>query len=162
MGFFDFFSSQIKAQKQPQRSEVQFQLDLFTNLSETQKYAMLTMLASLAAAPANVERTGIVQKMLFTDAAMMGITKNMMLNYMQTHTRTDSQTVISTLKTIADSNILEWLIYSGFSIVTVNQNEKAAYIFLEWWKQLGYESEDNYRIVNKVEAVCNGIRNNNL
>ena len=161
MGFFDFFSSQNKAQKQPQRSEVQFQLDLFTNLSETQKYAMLTMLASLAA-PANAERTEVVQRMMFTDAAMLDITQNMMLNYMQTHTKMDSQTIISTLRTITDSNILEWLIYCGFGIITVNQNEKAVYIFFEWWKQLGYESEDIYSIVNKIEAVCNGMKINNL
>lgn len=75
MGLFDYFSSQKKTQKQPQRSEVQFQLDLFSNLNETQKYAMLTMLGSLAAAPANAERTEVVQRMMFTDAAMMGITE---------------------------------------------------------------------------------------
>ena len=44
---------------------------------------MVTMLSSLAAAPANDERTAMAQRMVFTDAEMMGITLNMMLNYMQ-------------------------------------------------------------------------------
>lgn len=158
MGLFDFFSSQKKTQKQPQRSEVQFQLDLFSNLNETQKYAMLTMLGSLAAAPASAERTEVVQRMMFTDAAMMGITQNMMLNYMQTHTKTDSQTMISTLRTITDSNILEWLIYSGFGIVAVNQNEKACYVFFVARKQLGYESEEIYSIVNRINTMGDEMR----
>ena len=87
MGIFNFFSSRKETSKQP-KQEAQLQLDLFTNLSQTQKFAMVTMLASLAAAPANAERTAMVQKMMMTDAAMMGITKSMMLNYMQTQTGT--------------------------------------------------------------------------
>ncbi len=163
MGFFNFFSSQKKAQKQPQQSEAQFQMDMFTNLSQTQKFAIVTMLASLAAAPANSERTATAQRMMFTYAAMMGITQNMMLNYLQTHTKTDSQTVISTLKTITDSDILEWLIYSSHSIIAVNQNEKACCVFFDWWKQLGYEPEEIDSVVNKVEAICNKMRQiNNL
>ena len=152
MGFFNFFSSQKETPKQPQQSEALFQMDLFTNLSQTQKFAMVTMLASLAAAPANAERKVIAQRMMFTDAAMMGITQDMMLNYMQTHAKSNAQTVISTLRTITDSNILEWLIYCGFSIIAVNQNEKACYVFFDWWKQLGYEPDEIDLIVNKTEA----------
>ena len=163
MGFFNFFSSQKETSKQPQQSEAQFQLDLFTNLSQTQKFAMVTMLASLAAAPANAERTAMAQRMMFTDAEMMGITQNMMLNYMQTHTKSDSQSVISTLRTITDTNILEWLIYCGFSIIAVNQNEKACYVFFNWWKQLGYEPDEIDCIVEKTEDICNKMRQiNNL
>lgn len=163
MGFFNFFSSQKETQKQTQQSEALFQMDLFTNLSQTQKFAIVTMLASLAAAPANAERTAMAQRMMFTDAAMMGITQNMMVNYMQTHPKADSQTVISTLRTITDSSILEWLIYCGFTIIAVNQNEKACYVFFDWWKQLGYEPDEIDCVVNKVEAICNGMRQiNNL
>lgn len=74
MGLFNFFSSRKKTQRQPQQSEAQLQLDMFDNLSQTQKFAMVAMLASLAAAPTNAERTVMVQKMMMTDAAMMGIT----------------------------------------------------------------------------------------
>ena len=116
MGLFDFFSSRKKTQRQPQQSEAQLQLDMFDNLSQTQKFAMVAMLASLAAAPANAERTAMAQKMMLTDAAMMGITENMFLDYMQTHTKPTHQTVMSTLKTITDTMIKEWLIYCGFSI----------------------------------------------
>ena len=125
MGFFNFFSSQKETPKQPQSSEAQLQSDMFANLSQTQKFAMVTMLASLAAAPANAERTAMAQKMMFTDAAMMGITQDMMLNYMQTRTKPNAQMVISTLGTITDTEVLEWLIYCGYSIIVVNQNEKA-------------------------------------
>lgn len=76
MGFFNFFSSRKETPKQPLQSKAQFQLDLFTNLSQTQKFAMVTMLASLAAAPTNAERTAVAQRMMFTDAEMMGITQN--------------------------------------------------------------------------------------
>ena len=163
MGFFNFFSSQKETPKQPQHSEAQFQLDLFTNLSQTQKFAMVTMLASLAAAPANAERTAMVQKMMFTDAAMMGITERMMLNYMQTYTKSSSQTLISTLRTITDTNVLEWLIYCGFGIIAVNQNEKACCVFFDWWKQLGYEPDEINCVVKKTEDICNKIRQiNNL
>ncbi len=163
MGFFNFFSSQKETPRQPQKSEAQFQLDLFTNLSQTQKFAMVTMLASLAAAPANAERTAMAQRMMFTDAAMMGITQNTMLDYMRTHAKADSQTIISTLRTITDSNILEWLIYCGFGIIAVNQNEKACYVFFDWWKQLGYEPDEIDCVVNKTEAICNKMRQmNNL
>lgn len=163
MGFFNFFSSRKKSPKQPQQSEALFQLDLFTNLSQTQKFAMVTMLSSLAAAPANDERTAMAQRMVFTDAEMMGITLNMMLNYMQTHTKSDSHAVISTLKTITDTNILEWLIYSGFNIIAVNQNEKACYVFFDWWKQLGYEPDEIDCIVKKIENICKRMRQiNNL
>ncbi len=158
MGFFDFFSSQKETPKQPQQSEAQFQLDLFTDLSQTQKFAMITMLASLAAAPANAERSAMAQKMMFTDAAMMGITQDMMLNYMQTHTKSDSQTIISTLRTITDSSVLEWLIYCGYTIVAVNQNQKACYVFYDWWKQLGYEPDEIDYIVKKTEAICDKMR----
>ena len=122
MGFFNFFSSQKETPKQPQSSEAQLQSDMFANLSQTQKFAMVTMLASLAAAPANAERTAMAQKMMFTDAAMMGITQDMMLNYMQTRTKPNAQMVISTLGTITDTEVLEWLIYCGYSIIVVNQN----------------------------------------
>lgn len=163
MGFFNFFSSQKETPKQAQQSEAQFQLDLFANLSQTQKFAMVTMLASLAAAPANAERTAMVQRMMFTDAEMMGITQNMMLSYMQTHTKSDSQSVISTLRTITDTNILEWLIYCGFSIIAINQNEKACCVFFDWWKQLGYEPDEIDFVVKKTEAICNKMRQiNNL
>ena len=129
MGFFNFFSSQKETPKQPQSSEAQLQSDMFANLSQTQKFAMVTMLASLAAAPANTERTAMVQKMMMTDAAMMGITQDMMLNYMQTRTKPNAQMVISTLGTITDTEVLEWLIYCGYSIIVVNQNEKACSVF---------------------------------
>ena len=99
MGFFNFFSSQKETPKQPQSSEAQLQSDMFANLSQTQKFAMVTMLASLAAAPANAEGTAMAQKMMFTDAAMMGITQDMMLNYMQTRTKPNAQMVkLLTLK----------------------------------------------------------------
>lgn len=154
MGFFNFFSSQKETSKQLQQSEAQFQIDLFTNLSQRQKFAMVTMLASLASAPANAERSAMAQRMMFTYAEMMGITKNMMLNYMQTHTKSDSQTVISTLRTITDSNILEWLIYCGFSIIAVNQNEKSCIVFFDWWKQLGYEPDEIDCVVKNIEEIC--------
>lgn len=157
MGFFNFFSSQKETPKQPQQSEAQFQLDLFTNLSQTQKFAMFTMLASLAAAPTSAERTAMTQKMMFSDAAMMGITQNMMLNYMQTHTKPNSQTLISTLRTITDNNVLEWLIYCSYGIITVNQNKKAFCVFFDWWQQLGYKPEDIERIVQRTEAICKKI-----
>src|SRR5574344_1306402 len=131
MGFFNFFSSQKETPKQPQSSEAQLQSDMFANLSQKQKFAMVTMLASLAAAPANAERTAMAQKMMFTDAAMMGITQDMMLNYMQTRTKPNAQMVISTLGTITDTEVLEWLIYCGYSIIVVNQNEKACSVFFD-------------------------------
>ena len=159
MGFFNFFSSQKETSKQPQKSEAQFQLDLFTNLSQTQKFAMVTMLASLAAAPANAERAAMAQRMMFTDAEMMGITQNMMLNYMQTHTKSNPQVLISTLKTITDRYVLEWLIYCGFGIISVNQNDDAFCIFCDWGEQLGYKPEDIERIVKKTEAICNQFNN---
>lgn len=163
MGFFNLFSSHKETTKQPQQNEAQFQSTMFANLSQTQKYAMITMLASLAAAPANAERTAMAQKMMFTDAAMMGITQDMMLSYMQTHGKSTPQAVISTLRTISDTNVLEWLIYCGFSIIAVNQNEKGCYVFFDWWKQLGYEPEEIDHIVKKVEVICNKMREiNNL
>ena len=148
MGFFNFFSSQKETPKQPQSSEAQVQSDMFANLSQTQKFAMVTMLASLAAAPANAERTAMAQKMMFTDAAMMGITQDMMLNYMQTRTKPNAQMIISTLGTITDTEVLEWLIYCGYSIIVVNQNEKACSVFFDWWHKLGYEPEEIDRVVN--------------
>lgn len=157
MGIFNLFSSRKETSKQPQH-EAQLQMPMFANLSQTQKFAMLTMLASLAAAPANAERTSMVQKMMLTDAALMGITKSMMLNYMQTQAKPNVQSVISTLKTIRDTNVLEWLIYCGFGIIAVNQNERACCIFLDWWQQLGYEPEEIESIVKKTEAICNNIR----
>lgn len=129
MGFFNFFSSQKETSKQPQSSEAQLQSDMFANLSQTQKFAMVTMLASLAAAPANAERTAMAQKMMFTDAAMMCITQDMMLNYMQARTKPNAQRVISTLGTITNTEVLKWLIYCGCSIIVVNQNEKACSVF---------------------------------
>ena len=154
MGVFDFFSSRKKTQRQPQQSEAQLQLDMFDNLSQTQKFAMVAMLASLAAAPTNDERIAMVQKMMMTDAAMMGITENMFLNYMQTHTKPTHQTVMSTLKTITDTTIKEWLIYCGFSICAINQNEKAFCIFFDWWQQLGYNHEEIESVVKKMDAIC--------
>lgn len=163
MGFFNLFSSHKETTKQPQQNEAQFQSTMFANLSQTQKYAMITMLASLAAAPANAERTAMAQKMMFSDAAMMGITQDMMLSYMQTHGKSTPQAVISTIRTISDTNVLEWLIYCGFSIIAVNQNEKGCYVFFDWWKQLGYEPEKIDHIVKKVEVICNKMREiNNL
>lgn len=132
MGFFNFFSSQKETPKQPQSYEAQLQSDMFANLSQTQKFAIVTMLASLAAAPANAERTAMAKKMMFTDAAMMGITQDMMLNYMQTRTKPNAQMVISTLGTITDTEVLKWLIYCGYSIIVVNQNEKACSVFFDW------------------------------
>lgn len=159
MGFFNFFSSKKKTPTQPLYPEAQIQTNLFTSLSKPQKFAMITMLASLAAAPANAERTAMAQRMMFADAAMMGITQNMMLNYMQTHTKSSPQTVISTLRTIKDADVLEWLIYCGFGIISVNQNDKARYVFYDWWQQLGYKPEDIKRIVKKIETKCKQFKN---
>ena len=159
MGFFNLFSSSKKTQRQSQQSEAQLQLDMFDNLSQTQKFAMVAMLASLAAAPTNAERTAMVQKMMMTDAAMMGITENMFLDYMQTHTKPTHQTVMSTLKTITDTMIKEWLIYSGFSICAVNQNEKALYIFFDWWQQLGYNHEEIECVIKKMDPICKEFNN---
>ena len=159
MGFFNLFSSHKETTKQPQQNEAQFQSTMFANLSQTQKYAMITMLASLAAAPANAERTAMAQKMMLTDAAMMGITENMFLDYMQTHTKPTHQTVMSTLKTITDTMIKEWLIYCGFSICAVNQNEKALYIFFDWWQQLGYNHEEIECVIKKMDAICKEFNN---
>ena len=61
MGFFNFFSSQKETLEQPQSFDAQLQSDMFTNLSQTQTFAMVSMLASLAAAPVNAERTAMVQ-----------------------------------------------------------------------------------------------------
>lgn len=157
MGFFNLFSSHKETTKQPQQNEAQFQSTMFSNLNQTQKYAMLTMLISLAAAPANAERTAMAQKLMLADAAMMGITLEMMQSHMQTHTRSTPEAVISTLRTISDANVLEWLIYCGFGIIAVNQNEKACYVFYDWWKQLGYEPKEIDNIVNKLETICNEI-----
>lgn len=159
MGFFNLFSSKKKTPTQLLYPEAQIQTNLFTNLSKPQKFAMVTMLASLAAAPANAARTAMVQKMMFADAAMMGITQNMMLDYMQTHTKSSPQAVISTLRTIKDTDVLEWLIYCGFGIITVNQNDKARYVFYDWWQQLGYKPEDMKRIVKKIEIKCKQFNN---
>lgn len=156
MGFFNFFSSHKETQKQNQQSVEQ--LGMFANLSQTQKYAMVTMLASLAAAPTDAEKSAMAQKMVFSSAALMGITQNMMLDYMQTHGKSNSQTVISTLRTITDVKVKEWLIYAGFGIIAVNQNAKARYVFYDWWHQLGYEPEDVDQVVEKTEAICNKIR----
>ena len=158
MGFFNYFSSHKETPKQPQSSEEQLQLDMFPNLSQTQKFAIVSMLASLAAAPANAERISMAQKMMFTDAAMIGITQDMMLNYMQTQNKPNAQMVISTLGTITDTKVLEWLIYCGFSIIVVNQNEKACSVFFDWWHKLGYEPEDIDRVVKEIEAICNKMR----
>lgn len=157
MGFFNFFSSRKETTNQPQQHDAQLQLDMFTNLSQTQKFAMFSMLGTLAAAPADAERTALAQKMAFTDAALMGLTEDMMLNYMQTHTKPNAQTVISTIRTI-DTNTLEWLIYCGYSIIAVNQNEKACSVFFDWWQQLGYEPDEINRIVEKMEAFCDKMR----
>lgn len=159
MGFFNLFSSKKKTPTQLLYPEAQIQTNLFTNLSKPQKFAMVTMLASLAAAPANAARTAMVQKMMFADAAMMGITQNMMLDYMQTHTKSSPQAVISTLRTIKDTDVLEWLIYCGFGIITVNQNDKARYVFYDWWQQLGYNPEDIKHIVKKIETKCKQFKN---
>ena len=157
MGFFNLFSSKKETLKQSQQFGTQLQSDLFTNLSEKQKYAMVSMFASLAAAPASAERTAMAQKMFISGAEMMGITEDMMLNYMQTHPRADSHTVLSTLKTITDTNVLEWFLYSGFGIIAVNQNGKAISVFYDWWNQLGYSPDEVDRIVKKVEAICKSI-----
>ncbi len=159
MRFFNLFSSKKKTPNQPQYSEAQIKTNLFASLSQTQKFAMFTMLASLAAAPTNAEKTTMVQRMLFTDAAMMGITQNMMLSYTQTHTKSSPQAVISTLRTIKDADVLEWLIYCGFGIITVNQNDKARYVFYDWWQQLGYNPEDIKHIVKKIETKCKQFKN---
>lgn len=159
MGFFNFFSSKKETEKQPQYPEEQLQLDLFANLSETQKFAMATMLMSLAAAPTSADKNAMVQKMVFTDTTMMGLTQSKLLNYIQTHSKSNSQAIISTLRTITDKNVLEWLIYSGFGIIAVNQNEKACSVYFDWWQQLGYEPEDIKLIVKKVETICNQINN---
>lgn len=160
MGFFNLFSSRKETQKQNPESET---LDMFANLSQAQKFAMVTMLASLAAAPTDAERSAMTQKMLFTDAALMGITQNMMLDYMQTHAKPNSQTVIATLKNITNSSVLEWLIYCGFGIISVNQNNKACSVFYDWCHQLGYEPEEVKKVVDKAEAICNKMRQlNNL
>lgn len=160
MGFFNLFSSKKKAFKQAQpHFEAKSQSALFANLSQTQKFAMFTMLASLAAAPTNAERTAMVQRMLFTDAAMMGLTQNRIISYMQTHTKPNPQTVISTLRTIKDTDVLEWLIYCGFGIISVNQNEKACHVFYDWWQQLGYKPDDIRCIVKKMEAICKQFNN---
>lgn len=155
MGFFNLFSSHKETQKQNQESEG---LSMFANLSQTQKFAMVTMLASLAAAPTDAEKATMTQKMLFADSELMGITQNMMLNYMQTQGKPNSQTVIATLKTITNSNVLEWLIYCGFGIISVNQNNKACNVFYDWCQQLGYEPEEVHQVVNKAEAICNKMR----
>ncbi len=154
MGFFNLFSSRKETPRQPQQPEAQLQLDMFDNISQSQKFAMIAMLASLAAAPANAERTAMAQKMMLTDAAMMGITENMLVDYMQTHTKPTHQTVMSTLKTITDTTIKEWLIYCGFSICAINQNEKAFCIFFDWWQQLGYNHEEIESVVKKMDAIC--------
>lgn len=158
MGFFDFLSSHKETNKQPHSSEAQFQSTMFSNLNQEQKFAMVTMLASLAAAPTDAGRRATVQKMMFADAAMMGITQDMMMNYMQTRGRSNAQTVISTLRTITDTNVLEWFIYSGFGIIAVNQNEKACFVFYDWWQQLGYNPDEIDHIVKKVDTICNNIR----
>lgn len=98
------------------------------------------------------------KKMMFTDAAMMGITQDMILNYMQTRTKPNAQMVISTLGTITDTEVMEWLIYCGYSIIVVNQNEKACSVFFDWWHKLGYEPEEIDRVVKETEAICNKMR----
>lgn len=158
MGFFNFFSSQKETPKHPQSSEAQLQSGMFANLSQPQKIAMVSMLASLAAAPANAERTAMAQKMMLTDVAMMGITPDMMLNYMQTQTKPNAQMVISTLGTISNTKVLEWLIYCGFSIIVVNRNEKACSVFYDWWHNLGYEPKEIDRVVKETEVICNKMR----
>lgn len=88
MEFFNFFSSHKEKAKQPQQREAQFQSAIFADLSQTQKFAML---ASLAAAPTDAEKTAMAQKMMLIDAALMGITQDMLLDYMQTHTKFNAQ-----------------------------------------------------------------------
>lgn len=154
MGFFNLFSSHIETTKLPLQHKVQLPSAMFANLSQAQKFAMVTMLASLAVAPTNAERTTMAQKMMLTDAALMGVTQDSMLNYMQTHTRPNAQVI----RTTTNTNVLEWLMYCGFSIIAVNQNEQACCSFFDWWQQLGYEPEEIDHIVEKVEVICNKKR----
>ena len=77
---------------------------------------------------------------------------------MQTHKKPNVQTVISTIRTITDTNVLEWLIYCGFSIISVNQNEQACSIFFDWWQQLDYTPEEVNQVVKKMEAICDKMR----
>lgn len=162
MGFFNLFSSHKETPKQPQQYEAKLQSSMFSTLSQSQKFAMVTMLASLAAAPTNAERTAMVQKMMFTDAAMIGITQDMMLSYMQTGSTPNAQSMISILQSITDTNVLEWLIYCGFGIISVNQHEKACYVFYDWCQQLGYSHEEIDRVVKRTEAFGVKIKTNNL
>ena len=61
--------------------------------------------------------------------------------------------VYSTDYRLEDGNI-----YCGYSIIVVNQNEKACSVFFDWWHKLGYEPEENDRVVKETEAIYNKMR----
>ena len=128
--------------------------DIFTNLSNSQKFAMFTMLSSLAAAPSDIERAKITQKMIFTDSSMMGLTESMLVNYIRTHNRPTIPEMMTVLSSIKNKSVLEWLMYCGFGIITVNRNEKALNLYYNWWNQLGYDYQDVNNIILKVEKLC--------
>ena len=150
MGLFDFF---YRKEKEGQGTEAQ--TGMFTDLIMNQKMAMFSLMANLAAAPTERERQEVVQKMLMSSASQMGLTMPQIVGFMQSGKKMSEAEILSNVRTIKDEGIMQWLIYTAYGIIAVNQNSQALNKFLSWFNQLGYSESYIKSTIDKIEAIGN-------
>lgn len=158
MGIIDSLFNFASKKDKKSRPSYEQHFSMFEGLSDEQKIAIYTMLASLAAAPTDSESKAMVQKMLFQSASMMGLSEQKWSSYTQTQTKLDQDKMLRTIDTIKDEGVIQWLIYSAYGIVATNHNSQAEDFFLTWFNRIGYSDEYIKETIEKVEALGRAFR----
>lgn len=153
MGLLDFFRSRQKTSSK--------QMDLqgmFDGLDESQKYAIATMLASLAYAPTSEQQQQVVYKMFISSVNMIGLSENQLVRYMQSGQKMTPNKMLVTIGTIYDEGVIQWLIYTANGIASITGNSQALNYFHSWFNQLGYSDTYIQDSINKVELLGKMMR----
>lgn len=153
MSLFDF----LRHRKQVY-SEQKSTLGVFDCLSEKQKYAITSMLASLAYAPTSEQRHQVATKMFMTSVNMIGLSEGQLFQNMQSGQKMTPDEMLSIIGTINDMGIIHWLIYTAYGIVSTTGNAQANSYFHSWFNQLGYDDTYIQESIDKVELLGEMMR----
>ena len=153
MGLFDFFRSREKKLSRPMNSQ-----GVFDGLDENQKYAIATMLASLAYAPTSEQQQQVVYKMFIFSVNTIGLSENQLVRYMQSGQKMTPNKMLVTIGTIHDESVIQWLIYTANGIASMTGNSQAMSYLHSWFNQLGYSDTYIQESISKVELLGKMMR----
>lgn len=124
----------------------------FSNLTTEQKCAIIAFESSVANfAQGSVAMQEAIRIVTF-EMKTLNVKENQLESYARMHNRR-VEDYVNGLRTITDKSQLDRVLYMGFGIASVCNNERALGYFLHVFEQLGYTESDVKNVIQKIELL---------